>query len=146
MKDKILADGRKVLGSAAAERKAALGLLGEADPWAAACKLTVRRDAWKPEGEYLEPGVMLFVLLLQLLGAKPHYSCEGHPFGFYIVFDSSEKIARLVESFGFFSTELSNTPRGYVLRMSMFSVRYANATPLEARSELTRIMTWAGQG
>src|SRR6266436_3022740 len=59
------------------------------------CRLTVSGSR-----ETIDPGVNFFILGLRHLGATTLFSCEGHPNGFYIVFRSTEKIARRVVSCG----------------------------------------------
>lgn len=59
----------------------------------------------------VDPGVKFFVLLLEKLGAETLFSCEGHPFGFYVMFRrgnmTQETLTKLVDvSFGRASIEL----------------------------------------
>lgn len=76
------------------------------NPWEQACKLQVIRgfDFYKPAP--LDPGVNFFVLSLEELGAKTQFSCEGHPRGFYIVFEGSYELAKQINSCGYFSVEI----------------------------------------
>jgi hypothetical protein len=67
--------------------------------------------------QQIDPGVNFFVLALGHFGAMTLFSCEGHPGGFYIVFRSTEKLARRVHSCGFFSVELERGTREYSLRL-----------------------------
>lgn len=76
------------------------------------CRLTVSGSR-----ETIEAGVNFFILGLRHLGATTLFSCEGHPSGFYIVFRSTEKIARRIRSCGYFSVELENGTRKYSLRL-----------------------------
>ncbi len=66
------------------------------NPWDAARSIPVVRG-----GSDLEPGVKYFVLMLEKLGAVTHYSCEGHPRGFYIVFDAPHELAKRIERCGY---------------------------------------------
>lgn len=56
-----------------------------ANVWEEAKVISVKRgNRLYPVAE-LEPGVKFFVLMLEKLGGCPLFSCEGHPYGFYIV-------------------------------------------------------------
>lgn len=90
-----------------------LGALGLASGWASggrpwddARKLTVVRHDYRSEGEVLDPGVNFFVLVLEHLGARPKYSCEGHPHGFYVAFHATHKLARAIAGCGYFRVEV----------------------------------------
>ena len=64
-----------------------------------------------PCGTYTGPidrGVNYFVLMLQQQGASTHYSCEGHPENFYIVFECGAKLARQIQSLGYFRVEVEH--------------------------------------
>lgn len=54
----------------------------------------------------LEDGVNFFVAMLEKLGAKTEFSCEGHPTGFYIVFYAPVALAQKLVHCGFFNVEL----------------------------------------
>lgn len=60
--------------------------------WDQACKLNLVRGYENDQINYppsvLELGVNFFILALEELGAKTHFSCEGHPTGFYIAFEA----------------------------------------------------------
>lgn len=76
-------------------------------PWDRARKLAIRRS--DPIGIYneeIDPGVNYFVLMLEQLGATTEYSCEGHPNGFYVVFNAPLSLALDIRACGFFSVEL----------------------------------------
>ena len=77
------------------------------NPWQRAkAKALVRRS---PCGLYvgeIDRGVNFFVLMLEKLGLRTRYSCEGHPRGFYIVFDASYEDALKIHSVGFFKVEV----------------------------------------
>lgn len=75
--------------------------------WDRACTLTVERTS--PCGFYAGPidrGVNYFVLMLEQLGAIPHYSCEGHPSSFYVLFEAPLNLAEQIVECGYFSVEL----------------------------------------
>ena len=76
-----------------------------AKPWDAARKLKIVRHDYQPD-EVIDPGVNFFVLTLEAIGAKPKYSCEGHPNGFYVLFKTSPTIAMAIGRAGYFSVEL----------------------------------------
>ena len=67
-----------------------------------------------PCGTYVGPidrGVNYFVLMLQQQGANTHYSCEGHPSNFYIVFESDTALARQIKTLGYFNVEVESKER-----------------------------------
>src|ERR1700712_3731790 len=71
------------------------------NPWDAAQSADViRHDAETNEDTPLEPGVNFFVLMLEKLGATTRFSCEGHPEGFYVVFESAPELARSITHAG----------------------------------------------
>lgn len=70
-------------------------------PWyKASCRTIVR------SGCELDRGVNFFVESLERLGAKTLYSCEGHPRGFYIMFDAPYSVAWRVARAGFFTVSI----------------------------------------
>lgn len=75
--------------------------------WDAACKLVLSRTS--PCGIYcgqIDPGVNYFVLMLEQLGARTHYSCEGHPNSFYVMFEAPMRLAEKIRACGYFVVEL----------------------------------------
>lgn len=77
--------------------------------WDYACAFDVIRKPPKHpffEAEKIDPGANYFVLMLEQLGAVPHFSCEGHPNGFYVVFEAPMALANRVRACGYFSVEL----------------------------------------
>ena len=81
--------------------------LSQAYPWDRAKELVLLRSC--PCGVYneeLDRGVNYFVLMLEQLRAHTHYSCEGHPNGFYVLFAAPLKLALKIRACGFFSVEL----------------------------------------
>lgn len=49
--------------------------------------------------------------MLEQLGAVTRFSCEGHPNGFYIVFDAPMALAVKLRACGFFAVELEDRNR-----------------------------------
>jgi hypothetical protein len=83
----------------------------------------------------LEPGVTFFILMLEKLGAKTRYSCEGHPDDFYIMFEADYELAFQIAAIGFLTVDVwwrrKNT---FNLRMT---VRNSRGT-IEDRNETLR--------
>lgn len=76
-------------------------------PWDEARKFKLVRHDYRSEGEVIDPGVNFFVLVLEHLGARPQYSCEGHPHGFYIAFHGGHELARRIDMLDdFFSVQM----------------------------------------
>ena len=103
--------------------------------WDEACKLVLERSS--PCGIYagpLEPGVNYFVLMLEQLGAKTHYSCEGHPNNFYVLFEAPLRIAEKIAECGYFSVELEGK--------KLWSIR---TRILESNEERIQLLRWAAQ-
>lgn len=75
--------------------------------WDRARELVVNRTS--PCGIYtgpIDPGANYFVLMLEQLGAKTRYSCEGHPNNFYVLFEAPLELAEQVVECGYFTVEL----------------------------------------
>jgi hypothetical protein len=77
------------------------GLHTKKNVWDEAAAIKIYRG-----GELLDPGVNYFVLMLDQLGLPTHYSCEGHPDGFYVTFNASYEQALQLKSGGYFSVEI----------------------------------------
>lgn len=106
-----------------------------ANAWEWAAKLPLMRCS--PCGLYagdLEDGVKFFVLMLEQLGAKTEYSCEGHPGGFYVLFRAPLRLARKIQACGFFTVELENRGR--------WSIRLPN---VKTKQDLDRVCRSAAQ-
>lgn len=89
------------------------------NPWDAAHRtVLIRHDLETGQNTPLEPGVNFFVLMLEQLGATTRFSCEGHPEGFYIVFEGSPKLARAITHAGFFTVEIWEGEADYAMRIS----------------------------
>lgn len=70
-----------------------------AEPW-------LVRDSLTHEPISVEPGVRYFLRQLTRHGALTQFSCEGHPFGFYIVARMPLALALRVADAGYFRVEL----------------------------------------
>ena len=57
-------------------------------------------------GEKLDAGANYFVLMLDQMGLPTHYSCEGHPNGFYVTFEASYEAALKIKNAGYFAVEI----------------------------------------
>ena len=57
-------------------------------------------------GAVLDPGVNFFVRSLEMMGMRTHFSCEGHPNGFYITFSARYSKALRIREAGYFSIEI----------------------------------------
>lgn len=109
--------------------------------WDRACKLKLSRKE-SPTRKFskyvrstysiMDPGVNFFILMLEQMGQKTCFSCEGHPDGFYIVFISSDKLARKIsEITPWCKVELNEGYRRYILRMSPLSWIYNRVISIE---------------
>lgn len=77
------------------------------NPWDEAGRKVLRRvNPSTGKLENLDRGVNYFIIALEALGARTLYSCEGHPFGFYISFEGSYELAIQVQKAGFFQVEV----------------------------------------
>ena len=105
--------------------------------WNDAKKVVVRRvDLFGQQCE-LERGVNFFVLMLEKLGAVTEWSCEGHPSGFYIVFNAPLAVAQKIHSCGFFTVELEG---GITERNPRWSIR---ASRVDTERERRMVLRWA---
>jgi hypothetical protein len=94
------------------------------NPWDEAKKRRVVRGYRGYAPADLEPGVKFFVLMLEKVGCRTFFSCEGHPGGFYIVFGAALKLAQQIEGCGYFTVALSRLEhlpptRGAYWRLSL---------------------------
>jgi len=91
------------------------------NPWDVARKRILERYYFIDKKEVpLDPGVNYFVEKLESLGAQPLASCEGHPQGFYVMFESSYALARRIGKVGYFSIEIAGYRR-WVMRLNFLS-------------------------
>ena len=67
-------------------------------------KLERGNPLWPPAE--LERGVNFFVLALESAGAKPLWSCEGHPRGFMVGFNAPVALAERIVAAGYFRVSL----------------------------------------
>jgi|LakMenE01Jun11ns_1017448.scaffolds.fasta_scaffold8270523_1 hypothetical protein len=103
--------------------------------WDTARRLVLHRSS--PCGIYseiIDPGVNYFVLMLEQLGAITHYSCEGHPDGFYVLFKASLTIAEKIHACGYFTVELEGN--------GLWSIRTRR---LKADNERVALLRWAAE-
>jgi len=101
--------------------------------WDKACALVLTRTS--PCGLYsgnLEPGVNYFVLMLEQLGAVTHYSCEGHPSNFYVLFEAPLKLVEHIKNCGYFTVELEGAGR--------WSIRMRK---IKSDRERKQVLRWA---
>jgi len=71
--------------------------------WDRAARLKLSRGS----SEKLDPGANYFVAMLEQMGLKTFFSCEGHPNGFYVTFAAPYPKALKIKSAGFFSVEIA---------------------------------------
>jgi hypothetical protein len=103
--------------------------------WRQAAKLKLLRvSPLTGQLEELERGVNFFVLMLEKLGGKTQFSCEGHPNGFYVLFTGSYKLAQRIKACGFFTVEIEGANR--------WSIRM-NYPVIETQHH--RVLTWAAE-
>ncbi len=79
------------------------------DPWRDAMLIPVVRGNGITPPVDLESGVKFFVLMLERLGCQTHFSCEGHPAGFYITFTARYETARRIANLGYFNVSLARS-------------------------------------
>jgi len=91
-------------------------------------KLEAYRD-----GEKLDPGVNYFVFMLDQMGLRTLYSCEGHPGGFYVTFIAPYEKALEIKKAEFFSVEIEGE--------NYWSIR--RHSPLMDEREVVDAMRWA---
>lgn len=78
--------------------------------------------------------------MLEALGARTEFSCEGHPDGFYIVFYGPISLAQTLVYCGFFRVELEGRTgaSGDIYR---WSVRLG--THMHSEEEKEKVLEWA---
>lgn len=108
------------------------GLSTRPNAWDYAYELEVWRG-----GERIDPAVNYFVLMLDQLGLPTKYSCEGHPNGFYVVFEGPYEAAIEIHNAGFFSVQIEGPPYSWSIRKH---IDYKGAD-----SERIDAMRWAAQ-
>ena len=107
--------------------------------WDKAKKLKLCRMSDLGRIEKLDRGVNYFVLMLEQLGLVTHFSCQGHPDGFYITFSGSYEMAQRVHDCGFFTVEIE--------RENYWSLRISSGSSDEIRSQklYTSHRRWAAE-
>lgn len=97
----------------------------------------LRRPPYHPffQIERIDPGANYFVLMLEQLGAMPQFSCEGHPNGFYVLFQAPVALALKIKQCGYFSVELEGK--------NTWSIR--TRIGLEDDRERKQLLRWAAQ-
>ena len=111
-------------------------------PWDRAATLElVRKNPSFGSGEVIDSGANFFVLVLEALGAKTKFCCEGHPSGFYVAFDADYGLALRIQSAGFFTVEIEG--QGY------WSIRKTRSETMASKpyteAEKNRTLRWAAE-
>lgn len=113
--------------------------LPKVHPWDEACKRTVIRENLPvfPAAD-LEPGVKFFVLMLEKLGCKTLFSCEGHPAGFYILFECTDLslVRRMAD--GEFDVEVDRREYTYRLSLAHYQLAAGRAWSISARDKVLK--------
>ena len=105
-------------------------------PWDRSTHLNLQRTnrTFDKPGN-IDPGINFFVLALELLGAEPQWSCEGHPTGTYVAFYSTYELAQEIHAAGFFQVEIEG--EGY------WSIRMNRFGQISTEGEKIRNLRWA---
>ena len=127
---------RRTVLKPADEPAAFAAIVRDSAPWDAATRLRLLRSDYRP-GEILELGVNFFVLALQALGTKTQYSCEGHPYGFYLTFHACYPLARQIQSGGYFSVEIEGE--------NYWSIRHNDRSAPWSERKKRQMLRWAAQ-
>lgn len=90
--------------------------------------------------EKIDPGVAFFVLALEALGATTKFSCEGHPYGFYVAFNATYEVAKRIKSAGFFRVEIEGDNYWSIRNTEL---RYEGGEYKDADRKQT--LTWAAE-
>lgn len=107
----------------------------EINTWRQAAALKLYRESYMfNQMEALDPGVNFFVLMLEKLGAKTAFSCEGHPNNFYVTFFAPMSVAHSILRCGFFSVELEGS--------NYWSIRINRSINEQER---IKVLTWAAE-
>lgn len=72
--------------------------------------------------------------MLEQLGATPHYSCEGHPNNFYVLFAAPLSVAEQIVECGYLTVELEAA--------GLWSIRTRN---FESDAERISVLRWAAE-
>ncbi|MDO8415188.1 MAG: hypothetical protein Q7S87_03130 [Agitococcus sp.] len=121
----------------------------ENHPWDLAKRQVLTRNssvAGDTRCEALDPGVNFFVLALEALGATTRFSCEGHPYGFYVAFDADYDLAREISRAGFFTIEISgNGIDEWVMRKSGTEANPLKRANGYTEADKARTLRWAAE-
>lgn len=117
-------------------------------PWDKAAAQRLQRNSIQDGAlEALDPGVNFFVLALEMLGARPKFSCEGHPCGFYVAFDAPYELALEIKSAGFFKVEIEGS--GYwSIRKTFGEIidgRFTQAKKAQVLADAQEGLRWAAE-
>lgn len=110
-------------------------------PWDAARELVVERHNDPVNGTVIDPGVNFFVLMLEHLGARPQFSCEGHPDGFYVSFEADYDLALRIAGAGYFRVEIEGGINRGINRRDYWSIRKDSFSEADRKETLR----WAAE-
>lgn len=82
--------------------------------WDRAAKLELYRSEpnfIEPTFTKIDPGANYFVAMIEQMGMKTAFSCEGHPDGFYVMFSGLYSKALFIKSAGYFTVEIEGKNR-----------------------------------
>jgi hypothetical protein len=96
---------------------------------------TADLEVWRG-GEKLDPGVNYFVLMLDQMGLRTTFSCEGHPDGFYIMFYAPYNEAVELRAAGYFTVGVEGQDYWSIRRT--FAEIQPESNPVDA-------LRWAAQ-
>jgi hypothetical protein len=97
-------------------------------PWDVAAATPLKRQSTPlSKLQDIDPGVNFFVLALEALGATPHFSCEGHTRGFYVLFSAPYELALDIRNAGYFSVQIEDQGTWSIRKTSAEYVEYANS-------------------
>lgn len=112
-------------------------------PWDLAAQQNLRRVSGSGYEEDVDPGVNFFVLALEALGAKTHFSCEGHPVGFYVAFEAGYPLAVEIEKAGFFTVAISGRENFWTIRK--LETQPSNPANGYTEADKERTLRWAAE-
>lgn len=107
-------------------------------PWDRAATSVLIRTGSYGRQEKVDPGANFFVLALEALGATPRFSCEGHPYGFYVAFEAPYELALEINAAGHFTVEISGKDY-WAIRKE----RSENAEAEYTEADKQRSLRWA---
>lgn len=89
----------------------------------------------------IDRGVNFFVRALSNAGARTLFSCEGHPKGFYVLFEAPLELAQLIRTLGFFTVELEGSGPLH----PKWSIRLPEVPWTETTRSKRRRLRWAAK-